>query len=219
MGFFEQIKDDVVFLRGALRALKMTTPIAKNPTRVFPRRDRGTGGQIRRRAGADLRPRALQLPRRWPSARTATRAGRWREGLAKGETVCLLMPNRPEYMAIWIGITRVGGVVALLNTNLVGPSLAHCIDIVAPKHIIVAAELAPALRDRAAACSRPRRKVWSHGESAEFPAHRPRDRRPVRRPLDGFRAPPRSPSRTARSTSTPPAPPACPRPPTSTTTG
>ena len=51
------------------------------------------------------------------------------------------MPNRPEFMAIWLGITKVGGVVALLNTNLAGASLAHCIDIVAPKHLIVAAEL------------------------------------------------------------------------------
>ena len=47
---------------------------------------------------------------------------RWaaRENLAKGETVCLLMPNRPEYMAAWIGITSAGGVAALINTNLVG---------------------------------------------------------------------------------------------------
>ena len=44
----------------------------------------------------------------------------------KGDVGRLLMPNRPEYMAIWLGITRVGGVVALLNTNLTGPSLAHC---------------------------------------------------------------------------------------------
>src|ERR1700730_11506180 len=51
------------------------------------------------------------------------------------------MPNRPEYMAIWLGITRVGGVVALLNTNLAGPPLAHCINIAAPRHLIVAAEL------------------------------------------------------------------------------
>ncbi len=27
------------------------------------------------------------------------------------------MPNRPEYMAIWLGITSVGGVVALINTQ------------------------------------------------------------------------------------------------------
>ena len=43
------------------------------------------------------------------------------------------MPNRPEYMAIWLGMTSVGGVVALLNTNLVGASLAHCIRAVGPK--------------------------------------------------------------------------------------
>ncbi len=61
------------------------------------------------------------------------------------------MPNRPEFLAIWLGITRVGGVAALLNTNLIGPSLAHCIDIVSPKHVIVAAELARALLD---ACAR-----------------------------------------------------------------
>ena len=36
MGLIERLKGDVTFLRGALRALKMTTPIAKNPTRVFP---------------------------------------------------------------------------------------------------------------------------------------------------------------------------------------
>ena len=51
------------------------------------------------------------------------------------------MPNRPEFMAIWLGIIHAGGAAALLNTNLVGPSLAHCIDTVEPKHLIVAAEL------------------------------------------------------------------------------
>ncbi len=51
-----------------------------------------------------------------------------------------MMPNRPEYMAVWLGITAVGGVVSLVNTQLRGPSLAHCIDIVAPTHVIVAAE-------------------------------------------------------------------------------
>ena len=54
------------------------------------------------------------------------------QGLAKGDVVCLLMTNRPEYLAVWLGITSVGGVIALLNTNLVGPSLSHCINIVSP---------------------------------------------------------------------------------------
>src|SRR4051794_5297112 len=47
----------------------------------------------------------------------SNRYARWALGqdLAQGDVVCLLMPNRPEYMAIWLGITHVGGVVSLLN--------------------------------------------------------------------------------------------------------
>jgi fatty-acyl-CoA synthase len=62
--------------------------------------------------------------------------------LRKGDVVCLLMENRPEYMAIWLGMTSVGVVVSLLNTNLSGQSLAHCIDIVSPKHIFASEECA-----------------------------------------------------------------------------
>jgi fatty-acyl-CoA synthase len=167
MSFFQQIKNDIVFLRGAMRALKMTTPIAKHPTRVFPlvieelaEKFGDAPALISERERLSYRELAEQ----------SNRYSRWalQQGLAKGDTVCLLMPNRPEYMAVWIGITRVGGVVALLNTNLVGPSLAHCIDIVEPKIVIVAAELAelfasamPQLKTRA--------KIWSHGENKELP--------------------------------------------------
>ena len=36
MGLIDRLRADVASLRGALRTLKLTTPIAKNPTRVFP---------------------------------------------------------------------------------------------------------------------------------------------------------------------------------------
>src|SRR5262249_27537498 len=133
MGIVSQLRDNVVFLRGALRALRETTPIAKNPTRVFP-------VVIDELASQYGEAPALLSDRESFSYRTLTeranRYARWalQQDLAKGETVCLLMPNRPEYMAIWIGINSMGGVVALINTNLIGPSLAYCIDIVAPKH-------------------------------------------------------------------------------------
>src|SRR3954469_11939088 len=60
----------------------------------------------------------------------ANRYARWGldQGLGRGDTVCLLMRNEPDYMAIWLGLTQVGATVALLNTNLVGASLGHCID-------------------------------------------------------------------------------------------
>ena len=94
----------------------------------------------------------------------ANQYARWAldQGLTKGEVVCLLMTNRPEYVAIWLGLTSVGVVVALLNTNLAGPSLAHCINIVSPKHVIMAAEFADP-----GATARPHLKVtpkiWGHG--------------------------------------------------------
>src|SRR6516162_8136038 len=95
----------------------------------------------------------------------SNRYARWAlgQGLAAGEVVCLFMPNRPEYLATWIGINSVGGVVALLNTNLIGSALSHSIDIVAPKHDIVASELMEAF-----ATTQPylktKAKVWVHGE-------------------------------------------------------
>ena len=97
-------------------------------------------------------------------ARRSNQYARWAldQGLAKGDGVCLLMPNRPEYMAIWLGLTKVGCVVALLNTNLTGAALAHCVDTVAPRCIIVDAELAGALTD-ALSGDTTATTVWIHG--------------------------------------------------------
>src|SRR5437868_1489334 len=66
-------------------------------------------------------------------------------GVAKGDTVGLIMPNGIDYVAAWLGISRVGGVVALINTKLVGQSLAHCVDVAKPSHIIVAHDLSETL--------------------------------------------------------------------------
>src|SRR5262245_31232093 len=129
MSFFSQLKGDTIFIRGALRALRMTTHIAKNPNRIFP-------NVMEEMAARHGDAPALMSGRENFTYRTlferSNRYSRWalREGIQKDDTICLLMPNRPEYVAIWMGVTRVGGVMALLNTNLIGASLAHCIDVV-----------------------------------------------------------------------------------------
>ena len=75
------------------------------------------------------------------------RYARWARdlGLSAGRTVCLLMPNRSDYLACWLGISSVGGTVALLNTRLVGRSLAHCIDVAHADHLILASDCVDAL--------------------------------------------------------------------------
>lgn len=94
------------------------------------------------------------------------RYARWARsaGVAKGDTVALIMPNGIDYVAAWLGISRVGGVVALINTRLVGQSLAHCVDVARPSHIIVAHELMEAL-DGASPHLKTAAKVWTHGDA------------------------------------------------------
>jgi fatty-acyl-CoA synthase len=165
MGLIERLKGDVVTLKGALRTLKMTTPIPKNPNRVFPDVVDDLAAKFGD-APALLSDRERLTYREL--AERSNRYARWAlaQGLAKGDTVCLLMPNRPEFMAVWLGVTRAGGVVALINTNLAGAALAHCINVVEPKHVIVGAELAAAF-----AAARPHlatnAKVWLHGEGTD----------------------------------------------------
>jgi len=83
-------------------------------------------------------------------------------GIAKGDTVGLIMPNSIDYVAAWLGISRVGGVVALINTRLVGQSLSHCIDVAKPSHIIVAHELTQML-DSVTPHLKSEARVWTHG--------------------------------------------------------
>jgi fatty-acyl-CoA synthase len=95
-------------------------------------------------------PALISAQERWSFAELAQRGNRFSrwalaQGIKRGDVAALLMPNRPDYLAVWLGITAVGGVVALINTNLRGQALAHCLNLAAPGHIIVAEELADAL--------------------------------------------------------------------------
>jgi fatty-acyl-CoA synthase len=127
-----------------LRALELTTPIARNRDRILPVAIKQAAAQYGD-APALLSDRET-LSYRGLAAR-ANQYARWAldHGLAKGDVACLLMTNRPEYFAIWLGLTSVGVVVSLLNTNLSGASLAHCIRAASPKHIVASAEFIEAL--------------------------------------------------------------------------
>jgi fatty-acyl-CoA synthase len=65
------------------------------------------------------------------------------QGLAAGDVVALFMSNRAEYIAVWLGLTRIGVVVALVNSQLAGEVLAHSINIARAKMLIVGEDLAP----------------------------------------------------------------------------
>lgn len=96
------------------------------------------------------------------------RYARWARsvGVGKGDTVALIMPNGIDYVAAWLGISRIGGVVALLNTKLVGRSLAHCLDVAGPRLIIVAHDLMPTL-ESAKLHLKTEAKIWTHGDARD----------------------------------------------------
>src|SRR6476619_3345349 len=168
MGVIERLTADAVSLRGALRTLRMTTPIARHPTRVFPQvilelADRYGDAPALLSDSECFSYREL--------AARSNRYARWAlaQGVRKGDTVCLIMPGRPEFLAIWVGITRVGGVVALVNTHLTGTALAYCINAVSPKHIIVAAELFDSLEGARAHIAGEAKICLHGGAEANFP--------------------------------------------------
>ena len=100
-------------------------------------------------------------------AARANQYARWglSQGVKHGEAVALFMPNCVEYVAIWLGLTRIGATVALINTQLSGEALVHCLEVAAPRMILVGAELAPilaAVRGRAMCAD-----CWVLGSSGE----------------------------------------------------
>jgi fatty-acyl-CoA synthase len=63
-------------------------------------------------------------------------------GWMRGDVVALFMTNCADYVAVWLGLTRIGVEVALINSQLSGDVLAHSIAVVEPKAVIVGADLA-----------------------------------------------------------------------------
>ena len=89
------------------RALALTAPIVSRPERTLP----VVIDELARQAGETP---ALLSEDEWLTfaglARQSRRYARWAraQGLEKGEAVALLMANRPEYVAMWLGVTRAG---------------------------------------------------------------------------------------------------------------
>src|SRR5689334_7688159 len=165
MSLFRNIRHAFAYLRGILRALRRIMPMARHKDRTFP----DVAEELAERYGE--RPALLSDRETLTFAGFNARANRYARwamanGGRKGDVVCLLMPNRPEFPAIWLGIARAGGVIGLLNTHLTGAALAHCINLVGPKHIIVAAELGDAFAT-AVPLLESAVTIWRHGEAID----------------------------------------------------
>ncbi|EDW60625.2 long-chain fatty acid transport protein 1 isoform X1 [Drosophila virilis] len=50
-------------------------------------------------------------------------------GYKKGDVVGLLLENRAEFVATWLGLSKIGIITPLINTNLRGASLQHSVKV------------------------------------------------------------------------------------------
>jgi fatty-acyl-CoA synthase len=147
--------------RAWLRALENTAEATSDPHRILPR---AVADWARSYADAP----ALVSDRECFSFRDLEKRmnqySRWAlaEGIQKGETVALMMGNRPEYFVIWLGLIQVGAVVALLGSDLRAPAIAHALKAAGARRIIASAECADVCRSAVAALGEAA-EIWIHG--------------------------------------------------------
>jgi fatty-acyl-CoA synthase len=155
-------------LQAWVRALELTAPIDRREAPALPVLIEALAERFG--DAPALSDRVTSLSYR-ELADSVNRYARWarKQTLVPSDVVCLFMPNCPDYLAIWLGLTRAGVIVALLNTNLTGTALAHSINIVSPRYVIVAGALWPAARTAREQVPESVR-FWIHGgESSALP--------------------------------------------------
>jgi len=85
-------------------------------------------------------------------------------GIAHGEVVALMMDNRPDYLFVVLGLSKLRAVAALINTNVTGAGLTHAINVSKPKAVLVGAEHAGCVAEVLPTLEGVTGRVWSHAE-------------------------------------------------------
>jgi fatty-acyl-CoA synthase len=142
MGLMANIRRDLRFIGGLRRLLKRIKPIQLDSPdlvcddweEVVDRFPDNVAITDERRA---LTYRELDA--------LANRYAHWARGrnLRRGDAVALMMMNRADYIAAWMGLSKVGVAAALINTNLSGQPLAHCLNIVGASQVLADEETWP----------------------------------------------------------------------------
>ncbi len=146
----ERLERDWTFLAGLVRTLGRVRSIAPDSPNLLTDDLEAAVDKWRERPALTFEGRTLTYGE---MDALANRYAHWAEqaGLRRGEVVALLTPNRLEYLPIWFGLSKVGVAVALINNQLTGDALAHCLKVSAASHCLVDAETGPAfeaIRDK-----------------------------------------------------------------------
>ena len=122
--------------RAWLAALEVVAGATKNPHRILPRAVEEWGERYGEKPALISARETLSFA---DLARRKTVYARWalERGLVQGEAVALMMRNRPDYFALWLGLCEVGVVAALVSPDLAAAALAHALKVSRAKLVIV----------------------------------------------------------------------------------
>lgn len=68
-------------------------------------------------------------------------------GLTRGDTASVIMENRIEFLAAIVALNKIGVIAGLINTNLRGKPLIHCVTVTESKMCVFGEELADAIAE------------------------------------------------------------------------
>ena len=146
MRLSQKIKREIRFLKGLSRTLKRVKTIAPDSPNLICDDLEAAVDKWGPRPAITFEGKTISYAE---LDAMANRYAHWAKGLGltRGQTVALFMPNRIEYLAIWYGLTKVGVATALINNQLTGAALAHCLNISHALHCIVDTETSPCFED------------------------------------------------------------------------
>ncbi|HET9160834.1 MAG TPA: AMP-binding protein, partial [Caulobacteraceae bacterium] len=140
----ERISRDLKFIRGLRRTLRRVKTIASDSTNLSCDDLEEAVDRWRERTAVTFEGGSVTYGE---FDQIANRYAHWARGqnLRRGATVALFMPNRLEYPAIWYGLSKVGVAAALINNQLTGAALRHCLDVSGATHVLVDGDTLPML--------------------------------------------------------------------------
>lgn len=83
-----------------------------------------------------------------------------RMGVKKGDKVCLLLPNCLEFLYLWFGLAKMGGIMVPLNFNCPGAELGYMIRHCDARWMVVDEDLCPAYESVEKDLPRIEAKIW-----------------------------------------------------------
>jgi fatty-acyl-CoA synthase len=163
MSIRARLEREWLFLSGLFRSLLRVRSISARSTNLMTDDLEAAVDRWRERPCLSFEGRTLNYGE---MDALANRYAHWAlsAGLHRGDVVAILLPNRLDYVSVWFGLSKVGVVAALINNQLTGDALAHCLNVSAALHCVVDEETAPALEGAQVSLDHPL-QTWTLAEA------------------------------------------------------